>query len=259
MEISRDTYYKYEKRQRVKREKEEKVIEAVNEVRKRQPRLGTKKLHSMIGKECKIGRDKLNNILKDNQMLVKRRKRGSRTTYSNHEYAVSPNMIKDMKVERPNQVWVSDITYLSTRNKFIYLFLITDKYSRKIVGYELSDSLEHKYAINALEKAIRGNEIKSGLIIHSDRGSQYCCHEYKRVIKKYGMISSMTDENHCYQNAIAERVNGILKDEFYLDICFKNEEDARKAVKEAIEVYNMERPHRSLNMATPAQIHSLAA
>ena len=259
MGISRDTYYKYEKRQRVKKKKEEKVIEAVNEVRKRQPRLGTKKLHSMVGKKCEIGRDKLNNVLKANNMLVKRRKKGSRTTYSNHEYAVSPNMIKDMKVERPNQVWVSDITYLSTRNKFLYLFLITDKYSRKIVGYELSDSLEHRYAINALEKAIGDNEIKSGLIIHSDRGSQYCCHAYKRVIKKYGMISSMTDENHCYQNAIAERVNGILKDEFYLDVCFKNEEDARKAVKEAIEVYNMERPHRSLNMATPAQIHSLVA
>ena len=121
MGISRDTYYKYEKRQRVKKKKEEKVIEAVNEVRKRQPRLGTKKLHSMVGKKCEIGRDKLNNVLKANNMLVKRRKKGSRTTYSNHEYAVSPNMIKDMKVERPNQVWVSDITYLSTRNKFLYL------------------------------------------------------------------------------------------------------------------------------------------
>lgn len=259
MGMSRDAYYKYEKRLKVKEEKEGKVIEAVNKVRRKQPRIGTMKLHGIIGKECNVGRDKLNEILKEKGMLVKRRKKGSKTTYSNHGYAVSPNMIKEMEVKRPNQVWVSDITYLSTAKNFIYLFLITDKYSRKIVGYELSDSLEHRYAIKALEKAVATNEIKSNLILHSDRGSQYCCHEYKRVLKKYDMISSMTDENHCYQNAIAERVNGILKDEFYLDICFASKEKARKAVDEAIEVYNMERPHRSLNMVTPDQVHRLAA
>lgn len=229
------------------------------EKRREQPRVGTKKLHSMIGKECEIGRDSLNNILKEKNMLVKRRKKGSRTTYSNHEYAVAPNVAKSIRVERPNQVWVCDITYISTRNKFMYLFLVTDKYSRKIVGYELSDSLEHRHAIKALENAIKANEVKSEVIVHSDRGSQYCCHEYRRVIKKYKMISSMTDENHCYQNAIAERVNGILKDEFYLDLCFAGEEEARKAVKQAIKVYNEKRPHRSLGMATPQEVYSCAA
>ena len=213
----------------------------------------------MIGKECEIGRDKLNNILKEQDMLVKRRKKGSRTTYSNHEYAVAPNVLKGREINNPNEAWVCDITYLTTKDKFMYLFLVTDKYSRKIVGYELADSLEHRHAIKALENAISINEIKSGLILHSDRGSQYCCHEYKKVLKKYKMISSMTDENHCYQNAIAERVNGILKDEFYLDLCFTGEEEARKAVKQAISVYNEKRPHRSLGMATPNEVYSRAA
>ena len=257
--ITRDAYYKHEKRREERERFGARVLEEVREIRREQPRTGTKKLHAMISDTVKIGRDSLNGLLKENGMLVERRKKYARTTYSNHGYAVSPNLVKGLVVTRPEQVWVGDITYIPLKKGHAYLFLVTDKYSRKIVGYKLGDSLSHEYAIDAIERAVGGSGNKEGLIFHSDRGSQYCCHEYIRELRRHGIRSSVTDENHCYQNGLAERVNGILKDEYYLDVEFRSIEEAEKAVNQAIDVYNNKRLHRSLNLEVPAKVHAMAA
>ena len=156
-----------------------------------------------------------------------------------------------MTVTHPNQVWVSDITYVRTVSGFCYLALITDMYSRKIVGYDMSDSLELAGCLRALQKALKAARPATRLVHHSDRGFQYCSNQYVDQLKKHGIEISMTEENHCYENAIAERVNGILKDEFYLDQTFYSLSHARDAVKNAIEIYNSKRLHLSLGYKTP--------
>ncbi len=162
-------------------------------------------------------------------------------------------------MSRPNQVWVSDITYIRTVKGFCYLALITDMHSRKIVGYDLSDSLELKGCVRALKKAIyKAKDIK-GLIHHSDRGIQYCSNVYTQILKTKKIEISMTEENHCYENAMAERVNGILKDEFYLDQVFTNKEHAKRAAKNAIKLYNEIRLHLSLDYQTPNMVYKLTA
>lgn len=260
MGYSRSAYYKYGMRKEKAENEEFKFLDRVREVRREQPRIGTKKLQKIIneGNKEKIGRDKLNKLLKGRRMLVVKRKSGTKTTYSKHEYAVSPNRLRGEKVDRPNQVFVGDITYMRERGHFLYLFLITDLYSRKIVGYNLSKNLEHENAIEALERATKGLET-SGIIFHSDRGSQYCCHAYKKKLREKDMLSSMTDENHCYQNAVAERVNGILKDEFYLDMVFKSFKEALNMVKKVVNVYNTKRPHRALGLECPAEVYAKVA
>lgn len=162
-----------------------------------------------------------------------------------------------MSITRPNQVWVSDITYIRTLNGFVYLFLITDLYSRKIVGWSLSRSLSIEGGLKALQMALRSRKDKSlSLIHHSDRGVQYCSKEYVKMLQDANIGISMTEENHCYENAVAERVNGILKNEFYLDATFNNFKQALSAVISGIMIYNEKRPHWSLNLQTPSQVHS---
>jgi transposase InsO family protein len=170
-----------------------------------------------IKANIKVGRDTLFNILRKHQMPTLRRKTSARTTNSYHRFYKYNNSIKDLEITRPNQVWASDITYIKIIKRFCYLALITDMYSRKIVGYDLSDSLELKGCVRALNKAIYQAKNIKGLINHSDRGIQYCSNVYTQVLKRKKIDISMTEENHCYENAMAERVNGILKDEFYLD------------------------------------------
>lgn len=207
----------------------------------------------------KVGRDTLFNVLRKHNMLTLRKKSSSRTTNSYHRFYKYSNIIKDIELTRPNQVWVSDITYIRTVKGFCYLALITDMYSRKIVGYDLSDSLELNGCVRALNKAIyQANNIK-GLIHHSDRGIQYCSNVYTQILKRKKIDISMTEENHCYENAIAERVNGILKDEFYLDQTFDNINHARKAAKNAINLYNEIRLHLSLDYKTPNMVYKLSA
>lgn len=262
MALTRDAYYKHKKREEERTVNEFKALEKVKEIRMEQPRLGTRKLHSMLNtpeQGVKIGRDKLNEVLKERKLLVRRRKQGTRTTYSNHEYAVSPNRLRGLEIKHSNQVFVGDITYIRERSHFLYLFLITDYKSRKIVGHVLGRNLEHDWAIKALEMATKNVSKTGGIIFHSDRGSQYCCSKYKKMIKQKGMLSSMTDENHCYQNAIAERVNGILKDEYYIDKTFNSFDEAEKSVEQAVEMYNNKRPHRSLGMLCPADVYKEAA
>ena len=207
----------------------------------------------------KVGRDTLFNVLRKHQMLTLRRKTSARTTNSYHRFYKYNNIIKDLEITKPNQVWVSDITYIRTIKGFCYLALITDMYSRKIVGYDLSDSLELKGCVRALNKAIyKAKNIKQ-LIHHSDRGIQYCSNIYTQVLKRNKINISMTEENHCYENAMAERVNGILKDEFYLDQTFDNVAHAKRAAKNAINLYNEIRLHLSLDYKTPNMVYKLSA
>ncbi len=186
------------------------------------PREGVRKLKISLHKEftnanLKIGRDTLFNILRKHNMLTLKKKPSFKTTNSLHRFYKYKNSIKDLKIDRPNQVWVSDITYIRTIKGFCYLALITDLYSRKIVGYDISNSLELNGCVRALNKAIYQAKNSNGLIHHSDRGIQYCSNKYTQILKRNNIKTSMTEENHCYENAVAERVNGILKDKFYLD------------------------------------------
>lgn len=207
----------------------------------------------------KVGRDTLFNVLREHNMLTLRKKTSARTTNSYHRFYKYGNIIKDLEITRSNQVWVSDITYIRTIKGFCYLALITDMHSRKIVGYNLSDSLELKGCVRALKKAIyQAREIKQ-LIHHSDRGIQYCSNVYTQILKRKKIDISMTEENHCYENAVAERVNGILKDEFYLDQTFDNVAQAKRAAKSAINLYNEVRLHVSLDYKTPNMVYKLSA
>ena len=206
-----------------------------------------------------MGRDTLFNILRKHNMLIHRKKYSSRTTNSLHRFYKYKNIIKDVEVTTPNQVWVSDITYIRTIKGFCYLALITDMYSRKIVGYDISNSLELKGCERALNKALYQAKDIKGLIHHSDRGIQYCSNMYTQILKRNNIAISMTEENHCYENAIAERVNGILKDEFYLDQTFDSLQHAKKATKNAIKLYNEIRLHLSLEYKTPNMVYKLTA
>jgi len=236
----------------------------VKKERKEQPRVGGCKLHVALQpsfKEAglKVGRDCLFDILREHDMLIRRKKATCRTTYSHHRFHKYKNLVKDMEVTGPNQVWVSDITYVRTVSGFCYLALITDMYSRKIVGYDLSDSLELAGCLRALRRALRAARPATRLVHHSDRGIQYCSNQYVDELKKHGIEISMTEENHCYENAMAERVNGILKDEFYLDQSFANVDLAKKTCDTAIRIYNTKRLHLSLSYKTPDEVFKMRA
>jgi len=255
-DLHRDAYYKFKMRKQKKEAVATRVLELVKEERKVQPRVGVRKLYEALQPSfetahIKVGRDSLFDILRANNMLVKRKRAYAKTTNSYHHFHKYNNLIKDLVVTKPNQVWVSDITYIRTIKGFCYLALITDMYSRKIIGYDLSDSLELAGCLRALRKALWHVRPAAGLIHHSDRGVQYCSNLYVNELKRKGMKISMTEEKHCYENAIAERVNGILKDEFYLDQCFFSTAHAKRATKSAIKVYNNKRLHVSLGYKTP--------
>lgn len=262
--MHRDAYYKSKRRHEKRKTAAAKVVALVKEERIEQPRVGTRKLHEalLISFELnglKVGRDCLFNILRDHDLLIKRKKSSCKTTDSYHRFHTYKNLVKDMVVTAPNQVWVSDITYIRTINGFCYLALITDMFSRKIVGYDISDSLELAGCLRALQMALWQAKPAVGLVHHSDRGIQYCSNQYVEALKKKGIEISMTEENHCYENAIAERVNGILKDEFYLDQTFFSTRNAEQAAKNAIDIYNNKRLHVSLGYKTPNMVFKKVA
>jgi putative transposase len=239
------------------------VIKEVKQIRAEQPRVGTRKLHSMLcatleQHSISIGRDKLFDLLAEHGLLVRRRKRRHiNTTDSNHPFRRYPNLIRDLQVTGPNQLWVSDITYISLIDGFCYLSLVTDAYSRKIVGYCLSDTLKKEGTLQALQMALDDvPDVKScKLIHHSDRGLQYCCADYIDKLTLNRIYISMTEKGDPYENAIAERVNGILKSEFGLGKGLFNFSNAKAAVDNAIAVYNMKRLHGSCDNLTPHQAH----
>lgn len=232
------------------------MLAHVEAVRHALPRVGTRKLqHHLAVRGVSVGRDHLFTVLRTHDGFVTRKRRHTQTTYSRHHYAVAPNLVKTMTVTAPRQVVVSDITYLRLeRGLFAYLFLVTDRFARRIVGWHLSRDLSHHAALIALHHAIRTLGATHGIVHHSDRGSQYCCHEYLHELHAHYMLPSMTDADHCYQNAVAERVNGILKDEFDLDATFSSMTEAQYAVAHAIETYNTRRTHWSLQLQTPQQV-----
>jgi transposase InsO family protein len=203
----------------------------------------------------KLGRDGMYNLLDTHGLLIRKRKRKPRTTDSDHPYRKYPNLIKDLMLSGPGQLWVSDITYLRLREGFCYLSIVTDAYSRKIVGYKLHPSLHSEGAIAALTMASEDGKRTKGLIHHSDRGVQYCCGDYVRMLEHYGIRISMTENGDPYENALAERVNGILKEEFSLDETFPSFAAAEAAVDEAIRRYNHLRPHASCDYQTPVAAH----
>lgn len=224
--------------------------------------LGGKKLYKLLKADLEKlhsspGRDRFFEILRKKGLLVKRKRKYVRTTDSYHRFHKYKNKLKGKKLTGPNQAYVSDITYLRTREGFVYLFLQTDAFSRMITGWDLSDSLAIEGAIRALQMTLKQGG-KCNAIHHSDRGLQYCSNDYVKILKDNKMDISMTEEHHCYENAIAERVNGILKQEFLLDEQFQDKDSALKAVKEAIQSYNNLRPHWSLNLCTPLQMHNAA-
>lgn len=239
------------------------VVDMVVQERYKQPRLGGRKLYHMYSDRIheilpRMGRDKFFGLLRAESLLVSRKRSYTRTTNSWHRFHTYGNLIKGMRVTGINQVWVSDITYLRTRVGFVYLSLLTDYHSRKIVGWHLSNSLGIEGSKRALEMAIGGCSQTEGLIHHSDRGVQYCSYPYTELLCSHKIRISMTEENHCYENAMAERVNGILKDEYVLDATFTDYRQAQQACAAAIQMYNTRRPHSALGLKTPEDIHRAA-
>ena len=261
--ISRSAYYA--SCQSVEKEAfvEQMVIEMVQSIRHKMPRIGTRKLYYLLYDDLqkigKIGRDKFFDLLRKNGLLVERKKSYTRTTDSYHRFHKYNNLLYSNDITRSNQCWVADITYLRTVAGFVYLFLLTDSYSRKIVGWSLSHSLSIEGGLLALQMAVKQRDSDLALIHHSDRGIQYCSDAYVNLLQQQGIQISMTEQNHCYENAKAERVNGILKDEFLLDRTFNDYSMALQSVRQAIKTYNEERPHWSLSLQTPSQVHLQAA
>lgn len=251
--MSRQAYYKRQKARDQQRFEEAVILDAVKQIRRTQPRVGGRKLHRMLmASGLRIGRDKLFRLLKENNLLIKPSRRSVRTTQSSHRFRKHPNRIKELEITRPNQVFVADITYIDTHEGFCYLALITDAYSRKIVGYDLSQSLAIEGCQRALEMALEGVSEPEKLIHHSDRGIQYCSHGYVGMLEAQDIQISMTEEHHVYENALAERVNGILKTEFLLGQKLLSVDVAVELVQAAIPIYNNERLHMALDYETPA-------
>jgi transposase InsO family protein len=229
--------------------------------RKLLPRLGTKKLYRLIKPDlinCKIkcGRDKLFDIIREKGMLIKPRRHYVRTTFSNHWMRKYPNLIKQYPVNLPEMVWVSDITYIKTEEGNCYLSLITDLFSRKIMGYNISDSMEASQSLKALKMAIENREyLLHSIIHHSDRGTQYCSEEYVNFAQKNNIRMSMTEQSDPYENALAERMNRTIKEEFCLDGVLRTKQQAYSVLDEAVFLYNNIRPHQALNYLTPNFVH----
>lgn len=262
--MSRQNYYAA-RRLRQRREIDEAMIlELVRRERRLQPRLGGRKLLHLLRADfndagVSIGRDRFFELLAESDLLVVPKPAAPRTTNSRHSLPVFSNLLSGKVLSGPNEAWVSDLTYIRTDEGFLYAALITDAYSRKIVGAHIGDSLEAEGCLFALEQALRELPTGKQPIHHSDRGCQYCCHEYVERLQARGLPISMTQTRHCYENAQAERVNGILKQEFELDRRFRTKAQARKAFAQAVWLYNHRRPHLRLNYRFPADVHEEAA
>src|SRR5689334_13877395 len=261
MRRSRQSYYKALKAQRSKYQHDNELFRLVQPIRQLMHRIGGKKIHFMIkdkmkDRALKIGRDKFFRWLREQDLLIPRKKSYVITTQSRHKFWVHSNLTEEFVPGKANELWVSDITYIRTLEGFCYLALITDAFSRKIVGYDISDSLELNGCLRALKLATQTACNLGQLIHHSDRGIQYCSAQYTDLLREKEIRISMAEKGDCYENALAERVNGILKDEFNLDQTFKNKTQAIKTVHQSIYIYNMHRPHWAINLKTPNAMHA---
>lgn len=257
---SRQAFYKFVKHAEKEALQHDLILQEVLRIRKTLKRLGTRKLlfkmeGFMSEHHIEIGRDAMFDLLATHKLLIRKRKRKVPiTTFSDHWMRKYPNLIVDFIPTAPNQLWVSDITYITLKDDFAYLSLITDAYSRKIVGFYLAETLSADGCIKALQIALKNNPQLGRLIHHSDRGSQYCCADYVSILDKHFVKISMTQSGDPLENAIAERVNGILKDEL-LEKIYINYQEAKQAIAAAISIYNYQRPHSSIDMLTPIEAH----
>ena len=249
---STQAYYQYTRATESRSFRQEELLQQVMAHRRDQPRIGTRKLLSLVQPD--MGRDAFFELLRENGLLVRRKRHRARTTFSCHRFRKYPDLIKELVVDRPEQLWVSDITYIRIGQDFAYLSLVTDAYSRKIIGFSLSHDLSTDTCLNALKMALASRLTDQPLIHHSDRGTQYCSAAYTRLLKKSKIGISMTQSGNPRDNAIAERVNGILKMEL-LQERYNDIYGAIKSVKQAIVIYNEKRPHSSLDMLTPQKAH----
>lgn len=232
------------------------------ELRRFMPRLGGRKLYSLLKptlaeQGIRLGRDGFFDYLREHRLLVLPVKRYTKTTHSKHWMKKHPNRFETQEINRAEQAFVSDITYVETEEGVHYLSLVTDAYSRKIMGYEVSDDMRAESVVKALQQAARQRQTRSPLLHHSDRGLQYCSAIYQQELKRHGMTPSMTEGYDCYQNALAERVNGILKQEFLLYKC-RTLKELKGLVRDSVDIYNRLRPHLSLGMKTPEDVHKQA-
>jgi transposase InsO family protein len=238
------------------------VADLVLRERKEQQRIGGKKLYGMLKEELDerkvyIGRDKFFEFLRKNRLLVPKSRNFTITTMSLHRFFKYPNLIKDLHVTKPEQVWVSDITYIKIRDKYLYLSLVTDAFSKRIMGYNLADNLRVDATLKALQMAVKNRIYPNRkLIHHSDRGFQYCNPDYTSFLEQNKINISMTTKYDPYENAIAERVNGTIKNELLVFDRLPDEDIARKAVDQSIATYNFKRPHLTLHYRTPIEAHS---
>ena len=258
--IDRQVYYRSIRRKRLKQDKASEVIKLIGKLRIQMPRIGTRKMYYLLEeplRKLKIGRDRFFDILRANHLLIKPKRSYHITTNSHHRFRKHKNLMNDLAIQRPEQVWVSDITYIGRRDKPCYLSLITDAYSKQIVGYYVADNLNTESSLQALKMAIKQRENKNQpLIHHSDRGLQYCSDQYQKMLIKNHIQCSMTQNSDPYENAIAERINGILKQEFNIDKFYLDLKASKQLVKESIEIYNNQRPHLSNHLLTPRQMHN---
>jgi len=260
--MSRQNYYAKRKLRQRRKVSAGIVLSLTRRERSMQARLGGRKVLKLISWDLaeagvSLGRDRYFELLRDNGMLIRRKPCKPKTTNSQHSLPVFQNLVSGMKPEMPNIVWVSDLTYIDTEEGELYAALITDAGSRKIVGSNIGDSLKaERSSMPALDKALKNLPEDAHPIHHSDRGKQYCCHKYVKRLKKRGMKISMTEVLHCYENALAERVNGILKQEYEMDGVFRTKEQARKAFEQSISLYNNRRPHMGIGYQIPSEFHS---
>lgn len=263
--FSTQTYYAGRRRKERRRVDEELVVKLVVQERQMQPRLGTRKLRVRLKEELdkagvQLGRDRFFAVLRQHHLLVEPyRTEYPATTNSYHNLPLFHNRVWELEVQQPHEVWVSDLTYLRTEEGHLYLSLITDRKSRKIVGYHCGETLETSGCLQALEMALQQLPKEARPIHHSDRGCQYCSKEYVNKLTERGLTVSMTEEDHCAENALAERMNGILKSEYGLGYRLRSKAVARALVKQAVYLYNTRRPHLALEMKTPEQVHALSA
>jgi putative transposase len=256
---SPQAYYKHNKKALINQVNEKFILEQIDAIRKHQPRCGGRKLFIMLQPFFKehnisIGRDKFFDVLKRNKLLVRRTKRSIHTTDSKHHFYRYPNLVKGFTPLKAHELWVADITYIPLKERFAYLFLITDAYSRKIVGFHVSDDMKVNSAVVALKKALAQKPRETIVIHHSDRGIQYCSTEYVNLLQQHNAMISMTNNGDPLENAIAERINGILKTE--LISSYYNDIDAAVIhITRCITIYNYRRRHSSLNWQIPAEVH----
>jgi putative transposase len=257
---SRQAFYKQQRLQLIEQSRDGLIVQQVLHIRKEQPRCGTRKLLVMLQpffkkQQIEIGRDAFFNLLAQNKLLIRKRKRSTHTTNSKHFFRRYPNLVKAFTPLHAHELWVADITYIPMKERFAYLYLITDAYSRKIVGFHVSDDMRVSSAIVALQKAIHQKPPDAIVIHHSDRGLQYCSNEYVALLKAHHAHISMTQNGDPYENAMAERVNGILKSELISD-SYTDLKAAMQHIARCITVYNYKRVHSSLNWQIPEKVHT---